>query len=266
MAIFSGLAIAGVSAWAGAAPATQPTPATRPAAAAPDTSDTLDFTEPKSGAPGRLGGGLRGPATDTEVFILCSARVGRTISGKPAIYWYLTRDSSFDVDLVISRPGDISPFYRQRHTGDIARGLHEFSLDNAPSELQVGALYQITITLLSDSDDTSHSTYSVGMLERVPPPADLTAGDPTPADFARAGLWYDAAAALAHKISLEPANEHLRNQRLSLFRQQHVFLTFDPEKKWASVPGVAAARKRAEEKEKQLLQALHEDDQAPPKN
>jgi hypothetical protein len=242
-----------------APPASTAPPAVSSKPAAPDEqSDVLNFRDDTASSTTRLGGGARGKESETNVFLLVSAKPGRTISSRPTIYWYLTADTESDVDLVISRPGDASPTYRIRHTGKIAKGLQAFSLAEASQELKIGVQYKVTVTVWENADDPSVNPFSAGFIERVAPPPELgdSGKEYTPSEYSAAGLWYDALDSLARRIEKDPANSHLRNQRLSLLRQQQIFLTFAPEKRYAAITGVVEAQAAAKAREQKLLAGL----------
>lgn len=265
-----------VVAWAGASggraappPDSAPTtsvsgatvPTTQPAAA-DNQSDVLTFREDKASAAGRLGGGARGEGDGPEVFLLVSARLGRTVSARPTIYWYLTEDTEADLDLVIAEPAASQPLFRKRYQGHFEKGLHDFSLAEASEDLKPGVRYQVTVTIQQDPADPSVNPFSTGLIERVAPPASLAAAGqaPTASEYCQEGLWYDALEALTRAIAREPANPHLRHQRLGLLRQQQVFLSFAPDKKWATLPGIPQAQARAKQRETQLLDSLAAED------
>jgi hypothetical protein len=56
-------------------------------------------------------------------------------------------------------------------------------------------------------------------LVEPPPVLGKTAGAPTPAALANAGLWYDAIHALSSQIAAQPGNAELRAQRAALAEQ-----------------------------------------------
>lgn len=242
--------------------ATTNQPASQQASPPAEQNDTLPFIDNSKVLITRVGGSARGFTTQPAVFLLVSAKPGRTVSARPTIYWYLTGETESDVDLVITEPNQIKPFHRVPISGKTEKGMHATSLADAPQDLKIGTLYKVTITVHDNPDDPSVDPFSIGFIERIEPPASLRqdSGQNSPANYAQAGLWYDALDSLCQAIERDPKNPHLRNQRLSLLRQEHVFLTFSPPQRYLSIPGVADARARAAQRETLLLDEIAQQD------
>jgi hypothetical protein len=99
-------------------------------------------------------------------------------------------------------------------------GVYSFEAGEANGKpLQLNAEYQVTVTIMLSKTQNAASS---GFVMRVTPPPGITL-DSDAAAFAKAGIWFDAIAAVSKKIDADPGDESARRLRRGLLWNQHVF-------------------------------------------
>ncbi|HKZ04464.1 MAG TPA: DUF928 domain-containing protein [Methylomirabilota bacterium] len=202
-------------------PADPPTETSKVTASAPS------YKPPLRGAPGgRVGGGTRG--TGREAFILsvlAPSHTGLTTSEQPVLYWFISSPSSHPVELTLVDPQKSDPLIELRIPPPVAAGVHRIRLSEHNVRLDPAVAYQWYVAVMPDTGRRSKDILAGASLERVAPPADLTAKisrtakADLPALYAGEGLWYDAIAALNDLIDEAPQNAALKAQRSALLRE-----------------------------------------------
>ena len=188
------------------------------------------YNPPKRGAPGgRVGGGTRGSGDDLPVVsVLAPDHVGLTVQEQPSLYWYLSKATTFPVELVIIISQGIqptAPLMEKRIPAPAQPGVHRIRLADFGVRLSTGAQYQWFVSLVRKPDRRSNDVIAGGFIERVAPPEAVTvslaqAGNAkAPHVYAESGLWYDAVMALSEMIEAAPKDRGLRQQRAALMKQ-----------------------------------------------
>jgi hypothetical protein len=186
------------------------------------------YKPPMRGAPGgRVGGGTRGVA-GRDVFVLsvlAPDHKALTVSDQPALYWFISSDTSLPIELAIADPNATEPLLETRLPSPAPRGVHRIRLADFAVKLEPGVAYRWSVTVVPDANRRSRDILASGTIERVEPSAVLAArlqsartGD-LPFIYAEEGIWYDALAVLSDLIDGAPENGDLQRQRAALLSQ-----------------------------------------------
>ncbi len=177
---------------------------------------------PQVGAPkARVGGGVRGGAEDDAnhlmsmpvVFVLTPESVGYTVSESPMLYYYVTDDTSFEFEITVNR--DERTLVQMRRWETIKAGVHGISLNDLGIKLEEGVDYEWNVALIPNPLQGSLDITSTGGIRRIKakePMKDFN-------DYGKHGIWYDMLQDLTQKISTDPGNKALLNERGDLFKQ-----------------------------------------------
>lgn len=186
------------------------------------------YKPPLRGAPaGRVGGGTRG-ANERESFalmVLAPDHIGYTLKEQPCLYWYISKATSFPVEVTLTERHAVQPLLEKVIQGPQTGGIQSVCLADYGVRLQPDIPYKWFITLVTDSGQRSKDILAGGMLARVPPSAALqermkvAAKDQVPSLYAEEGLWYDAVEAMARQIGDSPNDAGLREQLAALLAQ-----------------------------------------------
>ncbi len=185
------------------------------------------YKPPLRGAPaGRVGGGTRG-AGERESFsllVLAPDHVGYTTDTQPCLYWFISRTTSYPVELTITEKRGVTPLVQKVIKTPENPGIQAVCLADLGVKLRKNVQYNWFVSLLTDAE-RSRDILAGGILENIDPPATV-AGKLATADssalpmvYAEEGLWYDALEALSRSIALSPNNVELRRQRAFLLDQ-----------------------------------------------
>lgn len=212
---------------------------TRPAAV------DVDYVPPVGEAPARrLAGGSRncGWLKTHLVLLAPSGHVGRTVSERPVLYWYLSEATSKPIEIALTPFDPAAPSKKSAPVVDVvlkgphAAGIHRFdvaALKDAPAaKLEAGRQYDWVIEVIAQEANASANPVAATRLECVAVPEGLaeklTKATPLQraAALAKAGLWYDAVAALTGAIDAQetdPASAAtLRAARQHLLKGQGI--------------------------------------------
>lgn len=186
------------------------------------------YKPPLRGAPGgRVGGGTRGPA-GRDVFVLsvlAPDHSAQTVSEQPTLYWYISGETSLPVEIAIVDPNGTEPLLEKTLPTPVTRGVHRINLAEYGVKLAPNVAYRWSVTVVPDANRRSRDILSSAVVERVAPPAELTAKvssapkDRLPSIYAEAGMWYDALTAISTLVAAAPDDASLRQQRAGLLTQ-----------------------------------------------
>jgi len=181
------------------------------------------YQPPRRGAPHHNvgAGGVRGAFARPKPLVMAPDHVGQTMSATPSLFWYIDGSPGEDVSVVFTLNDEvhIEPLAEVKLPTPKAAGIHRIHLGDHGVELAPNIDYEWSIALVGHDERRPQLAVSVGYVRRVASPAELSAVQPKAADYARAGLWYDALAALSDAIEMQPEDTRLREQRRSLLRQ-----------------------------------------------
>jgi hypothetical protein len=191
-------------------------------------ADKLSYKPPLRGAPaGRVGGGTRG-ATERESFsllVLAPDHVGYTTQDQPCLYWFISKPTSYAVELTVAERKAVSPLMEKVLKGPEKAGIQSICLADHGIRLKKNVQYKWFVTLVTDADHRSKDILAGGMIELLEPSPSL-AGKLKDADKGRAtyiyadeGLWYDALWSITRMIDASPGNVDLRLERAALLKQ-----------------------------------------------
>lgn len=180
----------------------------------------ITYKPPLRGAPaGRVGGGTRG--TDRESFqlmVLAPNHAGQTVSAQPTLYWYISKVTTYPVELTITERGAEKPLLEEVIKGPERGGIQAVRLADHGVALKKNTQYKWFVTLVTDSAYRSKDILAGGIITPVDAPESV-AGKEDPYLYAQEGLWYDAFDALSERIEAEPGNTELRMERAALLEQ-----------------------------------------------
>jgi hypothetical protein len=190
---------------------------------------SLSYKPPQRGAPGgRTGGGTRGLADTTLGLAVLAPKehTGLTVNAQPALYWYLGQETKHPVHVTLTDRQSVKPLLEVRLVPPIQAGIQQVRLADHNIRLQPGVPYDWSVAIVPDATQRSQDIIVMGTIELVAPPdglqGQLTKAGKTDAPrlYAKAGLWYDAIAALSALIATAPQDMTLRQQRAALLEQE----------------------------------------------
>jgi hypothetical protein len=186
------------------------------------------YKPPLRGSPaGRVGGGTRG-TSDRESFsllVLAPDHVGLTIYDQPSLYWFISKPTSFPVELTIIERNAVKPLLEKVVNGIDQGGIHVIRLSDYGVRLAQDVPYKWFVTLVTDAAHRSKDILAGGIIRRVDAPpavaARLEGADRNGAFYvySEEGYWYDALGAISGMIEASPDNVDLRKQRAGLLEQ-----------------------------------------------
>lgn len=187
----------------------------------------LAYSPPMRGAPlSRIGGGTRSiQAHDLEVQVLAPDHTGLTLKSQPVLYWYASKEITAPVEFTIVRPNVAEPVLEVTLPGPFKPGIHAIPLERLGAALDEDADYEWFVSVVFDAAQRSSDVTAGGGIRLVGTGDAVRArftGDEATAvveDYATAGIWYDAIAALSEKLASNPADALAASQRADLLRQ-----------------------------------------------
>lgn len=186
--------------------------------------DELDINV---GAPTRrVGGGARGVAgVSPTLAALAPNYVGKTLQASPSLYWALSEvvDKPFKFTLVYSDPlkHGIEPVVETTIDKPV-KGIQNLDLAKYNVELKPNVEYQWSMSIVMDPKQSSQDVVASGVVMRVTEsdlPKDVTLDKTNPTSLAEAKLFYDALQLLSEKISENPTDNTLKQQRVALLEK-----------------------------------------------
>jgi Domain of Unknown Function (DUF928) len=198
----------------------------QPKAATTTTAAVPTYKPPLRGAPGgRIGGGTRGSGREVFVLtVLAPDHGAQTVSEQPSLYWFISRATSMPIELTLMDLRTTQPVLETRLAATTP-GVHRIRLADHGVRLETGVPYRWFVTIVPDSNRRSKDLLAGGAIERVEPPAGLSAKiaqaskEETASLYADAGVWYEALAAISEQIDSAPNDAALRKQRATLLAQ-----------------------------------------------
>ena len=184
----------------------------------------------------RIEAGSRGPGGDVPSLVVLApeGHVGLTLQAQPSLYWYLSQESKYPVEVTLIDSEGINPLIETLLNPPLQAGVQRIRLTEYNIRLSPKMRYQLSVALIPDKTSRSQDVLSSGFLEHVQPedlPAEnqkqlelLSKAGPTdkPRIYAQAGLWYDAVSAFADLIDNPPKGstaQEMRQQRAALLEQ-----------------------------------------------
>jgi len=186
----------------------------------------VTYHPPQRGAPiDRVGGSTRGTTESAlTVEVLAPNHIGLSAVDQPVLYWYLSRAVTAPLEITIDTP-DLSasgPLLETTIERGRPAGISAFALRDAGVRLKPGVTYRWSVAVVVDPAQRSNDMIASGLIEHVPPPADLArsvarADDETTTRFyAERGYWYDALTAVSRSVERRPER---RGERADLLEQ-----------------------------------------------
>jgi hypothetical protein len=157
--------------------------------------------------------------------VLAPDHTGLTVQEQPSLYWYLSKSTTYPIDLTIIDNQTIRPLVEKRLSGPIQPGVQRVQLADFGLRLSPGVPYRWSVALVVDPENRSRDILAAGFIERVALPevrrAQLAGAGKAraPYIYAEAGLWYDSLAAISELIDAAPNDPLLRKQRAALLEQ-----------------------------------------------
>jgi Domain of Unknown Function (DUF928) len=200
------------------------------AAAPQQSSEELSkplYNPPKKLAPrARVGGDARGTDdTDPEVILLVPDHVGYTMQQTPAVNWFLSKTTGYQVRFTLRDDRSQRWFKEITIPTPQHPGIHTINLKEFGLVLEPNVQYRLYVSVIRDPQSPSKDIVTGGMIERCelsecvePMGAKLTCSLDTVNENAKAGFWYDAMGCLCSLIDADPKNEKLRRVRARLLK------------------------------------------------
>ncbi len=189
----------------------------------------LLYVAPDRGKPVKpTGGATRG--SDKKIplmFALTPDHVGQTVSSQPSLFWYLDRtpDPSMRIEFTLFDQASDEPEVEAVLAAPEHAGIQRIRLADYGVELEPGAEYEWSVTLIVDPEKRSKDVVVTGWIDRIEQSGPLTARLERESDqraaaiYAEEGIWYDSFAALSDQIDGHPGDANLRAQRANVLRQ-----------------------------------------------
>ena len=187
------------------------------------------YRAPKRGAPeSTQGTGSRGNLEElpiTLTLLIPNDHTGRTTSGHPSFFWYMSEAPEFPAEFALVEPGQTKPLFVQQIATPKA-GMIQVEMPKDLPELVVGRKYRWSVSLIRNSKRRSNDVFVQGWIERMPTTPELTkqlatatSKEQQAAVYAKAGLWYDALATISQAQAEKPTDKSILEERLSLLEQ-----------------------------------------------
>ena len=175
------------------------------------------------GAPAtRVGGASRGgPDNGLTLNVLAPESTGLTRRAQPTLYWYSSKSLTTPLEFSLNDDHSIKPLVEMKLNA-AQPGIHALHLTYP---LKTGVEYQWAIAAVADPNQRASDLIAGGTIQRVEPIPAFAAqlDNARPHEqvllYAEQGFWYDALAVLSEQIDANPADHHLREQRVALLEQ-----------------------------------------------
>jgi len=193
----------------------------------PRTTPVITNNPPLRGAPrGRIGGGSRGIGDDLyTLFVLAPDHVSLAVKEQPLLYWSLSRESTYPMELTVIGQQSITPLLEEKLEPPVGPGIHELNLKDHDIHLDTGVQYRWFVSIVPDPDRRSRDILAGGAIERV----ELSQGEKaeyvhlSPGDkaihYAAAGFWYDSVQSVMEMTGSDPDSGEAREMTQALMRQ-----------------------------------------------
>ncbi len=208
----------------------------------------IRFVPPATRSPRQSqGAGSRGcegslPVDLVTLLIPAKDYIGQTTSGHPTFFWYLSQPVSVPIQFTLVEPGVSEPVFKTQIDSP-QPGMIKLQVPKDRPDLVTGRIYKWSVSVLCKERRPSDNVYLQSWIERVPitqalsqqlNSATSTSNSPTKtlrdlrfaaalryraSIYARSGLWYDALADLSTAQTLNPNEQSLKEDFLSLLDQ-----------------------------------------------
>lgn len=193
-------------------------------------SSKLVYKPPRRGAPrGRVGGGSRGTGETGETGVTLRAlvpdHVGLTVKEGPSLFWYLSEETPYPIELTVIECQAIHPRVEKRVNPPVYPGVNRIELTDYGVQLSPGVCYEWFVSIVSDPDHRSKDIIAGGAIERMNISEALrdklsqAKRTEVPHIYADAGFWYDSLSAISDLIDSSPDDQELKTLRASLLKQ-----------------------------------------------
>ena len=174
----------------------------------------------------RIDGNSRSPDNNLPtLYALAPGHVGCTISAQPSLYWYQSRPTGAQCELVIMGEDKTIPIFTMHYESTDRAGIKEINLADHGIELLKKIQYLWSISLIPEPERRSKDIIATGMIERIDPPEIVASALMTKSQedlvyiFSKEGIWYDAVEKISHLITSQPESSELRMLRAELLDQ-----------------------------------------------
>jgi hypothetical protein len=157
--------------------------------------------------------------------VLAPDHVGLTVQEQPLLFWYLSRESSYPIELTVIGEESITPLLEETLEPPVGPGMHELNLRDHDIHLDADAGYRWFVSIVPDPERRSRDILAGGAIERVgfsqAEKAEYVRLSPRDKAirYAAAGFWYDAVQSVMEMRGAEPEGEAAREMRQALMRQ-----------------------------------------------
>jgi hypothetical protein len=158
-----------------------------------------------------------------EIRALGPEHVGATAVEAPALYWFLSGESSAPVEITLTADQAEAPLLALRLEPPVGAGLHALRLQRHGIRLAPGVIHRWVVAL---APDPAEPRLQAGAAVRRAAAAgalreQLAAAAPQERAhlLASGGYWYDAFETLTEWIQAEPSAQRLREHRAALLEQ-----------------------------------------------
>jgi hypothetical protein len=177
---------------------------------------------------GRVGN-LKGCAKDLAVplSLLVPEQMGQTVSGRPALFWYLAAKKDVTVQFYeLPEQGSKKVLWRKLVKVE-QPGIAQLTFPNNQPELELGKVYGWSVELVCDGVEVDQEgSVAQAQLERVAPSKWLmeqlgkAKTEQRRADlYATSGQWYDSLNATANALTADPQDKTIQQDLISLIEQ-----------------------------------------------
>ena len=195
------------------------------------TPAVLQFQPPETDSPTRrVGGHVRGAGDPLPtVMNLAPIRVGLTIAEHPVLYWYLSGQSDYPMEISLIGGRSVEPLLEISIEPPVESGVHAVRLADYGVALESGQTYEWFVALISDEEVRSKDVVSGAAIKRIDTSPQLEArlAGAGPQQwtriYAEEGLWYDLVDTLSEAIRIAPEDTALRASRANLMEQVSLF-------------------------------------------
>jgi Domain of Unknown Function (DUF928) len=138
--------------------------------------------------------------------------IGLTVANRPTFFWYQPNSTGKLVNFTIAAKDATENLYQAKLPISNQAGIIKFTMPEDAPKLAINQVYQWTVTVVCDTDDSSSNIKMTSWIERIEPDASLV--DKLKQSnyrklsniYGEAGIWYDGLNALVQQRCTEPNN------------------------------------------------------------
>ncbi len=188
----------------------------------PQSLPTISYQAPSERKPGLRIDAVSRDDEFPSIYVLAPDHVGLTSQEYPILYWCLTQETQYPLDVMISEEDNLNVLLDVRLLPPLQSGIHEFRLEDYGISLLPGVSYRWTVRLVASQSPVNLT--ASGVIQRKDSP-DLSSSTfasslpYSPEGFAQKGLWYDAFSAVSQLLQENPSHSEFSAQRSSLLDQ-----------------------------------------------